>query len=236
MKILLIRHGDPDYELDSLTQKGWREAELLAMRLSRLDIKAIYCSPLGRARDTAAPTLAKLGRTATILPWLTEFSGRVYPPAGGPPRIPWNFLPQYWTRCPLFFDKDHWASHDLMRTGPVKEILDQTYRGVDELLAGHGYTKDGNLWQCAEGTSDTIVLFGHKGLSQVIMGYLLGVAAPVLWHSFYLPPASISCLITEERVKGTASFRCIASGDTSHLYAGQEAISRAGLYLEQAGN
>ena len=29
MKILIIRHGDPDYSIDSLTEKGWREAELL---------------------------------------------------------------------------------------------------------------------------------------------------------------------------------------------------------------
>ena len=29
MKLLLIRHGDPDYTHDSLTEKGQREAELL---------------------------------------------------------------------------------------------------------------------------------------------------------------------------------------------------------------
>ena len=30
MRILLIRHGDPDYEHDTLTEKGRREAALLA--------------------------------------------------------------------------------------------------------------------------------------------------------------------------------------------------------------
>ena len=34
MRFLIIRHGDPDYEKDSLTEKGWREAALLADRLS----------------------------------------------------------------------------------------------------------------------------------------------------------------------------------------------------------
>ena len=33
MKILLIRHGDPDYEHDTLTEQGWVEAELLARPL-----------------------------------------------------------------------------------------------------------------------------------------------------------------------------------------------------------
>ena len=36
MRILLIRHGDPDYEHDTLTEKGRREAELLAKRASSL--------------------------------------------------------------------------------------------------------------------------------------------------------------------------------------------------------
>ena len=30
MKIIFIRHGEPNYEIDSLTEKGWREAELLS--------------------------------------------------------------------------------------------------------------------------------------------------------------------------------------------------------------
>ena len=46
MKILLIRHAEPDYARDSLTEKGWREAELLSQRLAGLDIRDIYCSPL----------------------------------------------------------------------------------------------------------------------------------------------------------------------------------------------
>ena len=35
MRILIIRHGDPDYEHDSLTEKGWREAALLADKLEK---------------------------------------------------------------------------------------------------------------------------------------------------------------------------------------------------------
>lgn len=63
MKLLIIRHGDPDYSVDSLTEKGRREAELLKNKLIKLDIKDFYCSPLGRARATAEPTLKALGMT-----------------------------------------------------------------------------------------------------------------------------------------------------------------------------
>ena len=33
MKLFIIRHGDPNYALDTLTERGWREAELLRDRL-----------------------------------------------------------------------------------------------------------------------------------------------------------------------------------------------------------
>ena len=34
MRILVIRHGDPDYAHDSLTEKGFREVNLLAEKLN----------------------------------------------------------------------------------------------------------------------------------------------------------------------------------------------------------
>ena len=52
MRLLIVRHGDPDYSIDSLTEKGWKEAEYLSERLSKLDVKDFYVSPLGRAKDT----------------------------------------------------------------------------------------------------------------------------------------------------------------------------------------
>ena len=79
MKLMLIRHAEPDYAVDSLTEKGRREAELLSRRLARIpDISGIYVSPLGRAQDTAKPSLAACGREAETLEWLREFNVRAY--------------------------------------------------------------------------------------------------------------------------------------------------------------
>ena len=35
MRILIIRHGDPDYAHDTLTEKGHRETKLLAEKLAK---------------------------------------------------------------------------------------------------------------------------------------------------------------------------------------------------------
>ena len=50
MRILLIRHAEPDYTVDSLTPKGRVEAELLSRRMIHYDIADFYVSPLGRAK------------------------------------------------------------------------------------------------------------------------------------------------------------------------------------------
>ena len=60
MRLLIIRHGDPDYSIDSLTKRGWKEAEYLSERLEKLNVKDFYVSPMGRAKDTASLTLKKL--------------------------------------------------------------------------------------------------------------------------------------------------------------------------------
>ena len=104
MKIVIVRHADPDYSADSLTEVGWEEAQLLADRLCRLDVKEIYVSPLGRARDTASVTLKKMDREAVTCDWLREF----WPPIHRPDReglsICWDWLPADWTRESAFFD------------------------------------------------------------------------------------------------------------------------------------
>ena len=68
MKILIIRHGDPDYEHDTITEKGRREVELLTKRVAKWkNITKIYVSPLGRAQATAVPSLKALGMAPGML-------------------------------------------------------------------------------------------------------------------------------------------------------------------------
>ena len=53
MKITIIRHAEPDYKNNTLTKKGFYEAELLGKYLKDEKIDAMYSSPLPRAKYTA---------------------------------------------------------------------------------------------------------------------------------------------------------------------------------------
>ena len=68
MKLIIIRHGDPDYTIDSLTSKGWKEVDYLSEKLAKLDVKTFYVSPLGRAKDTASLTLKKMNGRQMLQP------------------------------------------------------------------------------------------------------------------------------------------------------------------------
>ena len=54
MRIVFVRHGEPDYARDCLTENGKIQAALAAERLREEGIEEIYSSPLGRAAETAA--------------------------------------------------------------------------------------------------------------------------------------------------------------------------------------
>ena len=100
------------------------------------------------------------------------------------------------------------------------------------LLARYGMIRDGHLYRCDNNQPDTIVLFCHFGIMMACIGHLLGVSPMLLWHGFCTQPSSVTTLVTEERVKGEVVFRCMQSGDLSHLYAADEPYSTAALFPE----
>lgn len=235
MKLLLIRHGDPDYSIDSLTEKGHREAELLSERIAPMDIKAYYMSPLGRAQKTAEYTLNKAGRTAEVLDWAREFDVPVDDGMGGK-RLAWDFLPEVWTEISEYYDRDRWLEAELMRTDEMRIGIAEVHNGLDRLLERHGYKRDGRIYRAVSPNEDTIALFCHFGVTCVMLSHLLGVSPVVLWHGTIAAPTSVTTLVTEERREGAAVFRMTAFGDTSHLYKYDEQAAFAGRFCEMFSN
>ncbi len=228
MKIIIIRHGDPDYSIDSLTEKGWREAELLSQRLVKSDIDDFYCSPLGRAKDTATPTLKKLGREAQVLDWLEEFRGRIISPYTGNRRVSWDLPPSAWCNDSRYYDKDKWSEPDLMANSTAPEIYKLTTDGIDALLERYGWVREGMAYRGGEDV--TIALVCHFALGITVMSYLLGIPVPVAQNNFFLAPTSVTTLVTETDKAGVSHFRATGVGDISHLYAGGEPMSESGLH------
>lgn len=105
MKLIMVRHAEPDYSIDSLTEKGWREAELLSRRMAKVDIDHIFVSPLGRAKDTCSLTEKVTGIKAVEKRWLREFLSQKKDAmaAAGERSSVWDQLPGKWTGEPRYF-------------------------------------------------------------------------------------------------------------------------------------
>ena len=74
MRIIFIRHGEPNYEKDCLTETGKKQAAACAERLEREGIAEIYASPMGRAAETASFTAKRLGLPVHTLDFMHEIS------------------------------------------------------------------------------------------------------------------------------------------------------------------
>lgn len=252
MRILLIRHGDPDYEHDTLTEKGHREAKLLADAAERLRLGECFMSPLGRAQHTAAYSLEKTGKTAQVLEWLREFpaftdlnrSGelqKAYPDTKKNKeqyrkRIVWDMVPSYLSAHPEYWTVNGWKDSEVTRCGDMVSVYDQLIRKLDAFLADHGYVREDDHYRVVKESTDTVTFFCHFGVTCAILSHLWNVSPFILWHSFALAPTSVTEVVTEEREQGIACFRGLRVGDISHLYAGREEPSFACRFCENFSN
>ena len=238
MKILLIRHGDPDYTVDGLTETGRREAALLAERIAPMDVTEYFVSTMGRALDTARPTLEKAGREALACDWLREFGIPVHRPdkGGELSAVPWDWLPQDWSANPILLDRERWHEHPVFAEMDLKSAYDRVIEAFERVLARYGYVRQGLCYRVERGNSDTLVFFCHFGLACVLMSRLMNVSPMVLWHGLAMAPSSVTTIYSEERRPGIASFRASAVGDVSHLLGRGVEPSFAARFCEVYGN
>lgn len=248
MRLLFIRHGDPDYVHDTLTEKGHREAALLAERAEVLQLGKCFVSPLGRAQATAGYSMKKLGRTAKTLGWLQEFPARIdlnrapqllhaFPNARKEdgkyaPHIVWDIMPSYWGEFSDCMDPARWRECEISRNSDTVEIYDYVTGEFDKLLAEHGYIRDGRCYKIEKESTETLTFFCHFGITCVFLAHLWGISPFLLWHSLALAPTSVTEIVTEERQQGIACFRGLKIGDVSHLVLGSEPVSTAARFCE----
>ncbi len=233
MRILLIRHGEPNYAIDGLTEKGEREAELLAKRLSSEKIEKIYSSPLGRARLTAAPTAEALKMEVEVLPFMREFNEKtVKLPYLEEPAIAWDIWPAYMNEHPEAYELSAWQETPHIKESEVYKEYICVCCEFDKILARHGYEREGYNYRAVRPNHDTVAIFCHFGVIAVLLSHLFNCSPYSLWQHTCALPTSVTTVYTEERREGMALMRATGFGDISHLYAAAEPPSFSGRFCE----
>lgn len=228
MLLYIIRHGDPDYENDTLTAKGHREAKLLAERLSKCGLTHIFSSPLGRAKDTMGYTAAETSIEPVIEEWTRELSFLKFDTPYG--RLAaWDVPAEvYLQELNDTFDKEKYDGYF-----PDMNMPDRAFQKVaeasDKFFSHFNYVKEGSLYRIEKPSKARVAVFCHGGFGLTWLAYLLNIPYRVMWSGFWLPPTSVSTIVFEERSDIWAVPRCISLADTSHLVKGEEPLSYSGL-------
>lgn len=176
MRIVFVRHGEPDYEHDCLTETGRRQAAAAAERLRGEGITAIYSSPNGRALETAGFTARLLQLPVTQLDYMHEISW-------GGPDIPENGHP--WTLSDWMIDREafdfyhqDWRSHPYFAENAALRYYDKITAEIDAFLLKRGYLHEQNRFLCQGGREETIALFSHGGSGACVLSHLLALPFP----------------------------------------------------------
>ena len=217
MTIYLVRHGDPDYKNDTITQKGHMEAGAVSKRLAAIGIDKIYTSPMGRARATMQYTADLLNMQHGVEEWAQEISNF------GIEYEKWGYLAAWNTPGEVIFSHkpfptvDNWFNAPYLDKLPARDTYEYIVKGSDEFFARHGYSREGGLYRIVKPNKDKIVLFAHGGFGLTWLAHLLNIPVPVMWCGFNLPTTSVTTIVFEEHSDEWASPRCLGIGDISHL-------------------
>ncbi len=222
MLLYLIRHGDPDYANDTLTEKGRLQAEALAKRLSLHGLDRLYVSPLGRAKATAAPTEAALGMQAEEIDWLSEnygFSIASEPDGEGHRR--WMFHRQP-SDCKteenmVFLPHGDEDPPVFAGTGITAKLGEFATR-ADPFFEGLGYRREGAIYRILTPSEERVALFCHQGLGLTLLCHLLAIPPQIFYSTFDIAHSSVSILHFCNYENGFTAPKCIQLSDLSHLY------------------
>lgn len=232
MKLLFIRHGDPDYERDSLTEDGIKEAELLRERMNKMPLDGAFVSPLGRAALTAEIALKDKAIVPTECGWLREFDATIVKPDSGAKGVIWDLLPSYYAPNSQLRGES-WDKCDLFKNSDASEKYANVAQKFDRLLCSLGYRRSDKIYKAEKPNDKTYAFFCHFGIESVILSHVFDISPYVLLQSFCALPTSVTEIVTEERENGIAAFRCLFFGDVSHLYAAGREPSFAARFCER---
>ena len=197
MRLIFVRHGEPDYARDCLTEEGRRQAAAAAERLAEEGISEIYASPMGRARETADYTARRLGLPVTTLDYMHEISwgGPGLPEEGHP----WTLSDWMLERENYDFHADDWRQHPYFRENIALRYYDEVNAAFDRFLADHGYRQEGSRFLCAGGSDATVAVFSHGGSGGCVLARLLALPLPYVLS--VLPYDFTSIIVVELPVR-----------------------------------
>ncbi|HXQ20076.1 MAG TPA: histidine phosphatase family protein, partial [Candidatus Acidoferrales bacterium] len=197
LELVLVRHAEPDWQSarqkgadPGLTALGRRQAAALAEHLRHHPLAALYCSPLERARETAAAIAATQQLAAIVVSDLAEIGVPMLS------NVSQTEVDAYFLAAAKRPLREHWEGFP--GGEPFREFHTRVTRAIAGVFAHYGVhaqVVDGFPAWSAPARAQTlrIGVVAHGGTNSVILTHLLGIApVPWEWIRFETPLAAYS--------------------------------------------
>ena len=220
MLLYLIRHGDPIYETDSLTERGRLQAEAVGKRLAKAGITQVFSSPMGRARDTAAPLCRLLNLPCQIEAWAEEIHWAT------PTTFP-DGISKSISRLPVtaFREKggidlpfDRVMECQGVRETRMDEALAFLEKEGNDFLERLGYRAEKGVYRILNPNEEKVALFCHGAQTRAWLSVLLHLPVHLVWAGFDVSHTGVTVLEFKNYESGFTAPRCLCFSDLSHLH------------------
>lgn len=223
MRLIYIRHAEPIYNPDSLTENGKMQASKLAAYVKDMHIDQIYASSHNRAMMTASEIATSHHLDITPLDWARE--DRIFEEFGVDDNGRWNWcFVASKTRSLFRLEEvsklgDEWFNHPVFKDYSFKEGILRVNKEVDKFFESLGYRHDrGKKVYYEERISDNTVFFvAHSGFGMAFLSSVLDIP----YNKYCTEHDQVNlCSITEIEFKaenGIVKPKIIRYSDDSYL-------------------
>ena len=178
MRLIFVRHAEPDYSHNCLTPLGHLQAENVVQRLLEENIEEIHSSALGRAIQTAEPIAKHLGLEITKHPFINEIGGSPLDGTELPENgHPWR-MAKYLAAEGFDLMREDWQSTEPYCHSKIVEGYNRVAEGIDAFLAECGYVREGKYYRVGEKTKKNVALFSHCGSSTAAISRIFNIPLP----------------------------------------------------------
>ena len=224
MLFFYIRHGQPIYDPDSLTEEGHRQAEALSKRLVTHGLDELYASTSNRAILTAQPTCEKLGKEAKLVDWANEgYAWEDTSVLQEDGSYAWCFASAKYKE--LFSSAKvralgaKWYTHPAFADTNFARGVARVDKAVDEFFLSLGYEHDREnaRYKVLKKQDNRVALFAHQGFGMMFLSSVLDIPYNDICVRFDMEWSGVTVIDFEEE-NGYVYPKMLQLSNDSHLY------------------
>lgn len=182
MTLYLIRHAEPDYENDTLTQNGITQAKKLTLWFKDIKLDQLFYSDSNRNKLTASFIEKECNLCSSKVEWADSNRN------GKKPLSPWKIKDKIIKETGTVPDGDDWKNIPEFKNDNVIQNIEKHIRQFDDFLLSAGFKHENKLFKVIKNDDRNIAVVCHGGAIAVIVSHLLSISFfQLITHVEFLP-------------------------------------------------